>query len=146
MDFYTVKLKIQNEIANASPLLSPMQTHVSGNWHIQSYDLQTKNFPMVTVRMSGKLQPMYSRRTPTLPFAELYAYDFSLFIFGSSMHNSRAIADIIIDYFQMHNKFADVKIIDIIDFNSKESVLQVGPRGYWRTIVEFTVLTEEALT
>ena len=146
MDFYIVKLKIQDEIANASPLLYPMETHVSGNWHIQSYNLETQNFPFVTVRMSGRLQPMYGRRTPTLPFGELYGYDFSLFVFADSMHNSRAIADLIIDYFQMNNKFSNVKIIDIVDFNSKESVLTIGATHYWRTIVEFTVLTEEALT
>jgi hypothetical protein len=46
----------------------------------------------------------------------------------------------------MNNKFSNVKIIDIVDFNSKESVLTIGARHYWRTIVEFTVLTEEALT
>jgi hypothetical protein len=145
MDFYTVKLKIQNEIANSTSLLSPMNKHVSGNWHIQTWDKQTQNFPLVTVRMSGKLNPMWSRRTPTLPFAEVYAYDFSLFVFADSMHDSRAIADMIIDHFQMNNKFADVKIIDVVDFNSKESPT-INVRRYWRTIVGFTVLTEEKLT
>lgn len=146
MDMYTVKLKILDEIANSTPLLQPRDTHISGNWHIQSFNLYRANFPFVTVRMQTDLIPMWSRRTPTIAFGELYNYTFSIFVFGESMSASRALADVIIDYFQTHNKYSTEKIIDIVNFNSKESILQIGPRKYWRTIVTFDVLTEEALT
>ena len=45
----------------------------------------------------------------------------------------------------MNNKFSSVGIIDILNFSSKESIYQVSARRYFRTIVEFDVLTEEAL-
>ena len=146
MDLYTVKVKILDEIAKSTVLLQPRDSHVYGNWHVQSWTAQRANFPIVTVRMEGDLMPVWSRKPPTVPFGEIYLYNFSLFVFADSMHNSRLIADIIIDYFQLHNKFPDVKIIDVINFTSKESILQKGPKRYWRTIVTFRVMTEEALT
>lgn len=146
MDFNTVKLKIMTEIANSTPLLSPRDTHVNGNWHMSTFEKDYTNFPLVTVKMDSDLIPMYGRRTPTKPFGELYSYKLSLCVFADSMNDTRAIADIIIDYFQMNNKFSSAGIIDIINFTSKESIFGVSARNYFRTIVEFNVLTEEALT
>lgn len=146
MDFNTVKLKIMTEIANACPnLLMPRDQHIKGNWHIQTSDKDFSNFPLVTVRMDGNLKPIFGRHTMSYENAELYEYKFTLFIFADSMTNTRAIADMIIDHFQMHNKYSDTNIVDITDFTSKESIFSVSSRRYYRTIVEFKVLTEESL-
>ncbi len=146
MDFYTVKLKIIDEIANACPsLLMPRDSHVKGNWLLQTSEKNFENFPLVTVKMAGDLIPMWSRRTPHYRYAEIYSYKFTLFIFADSMTETRAIADMIIDHFQMHNKYRYYNIIDIINFTSKESIFSVSSRRYMRTIVEFNVLTEEPL-
>ena len=146
MDYNTVKLKIMDEIANSTSLLSPRDTHVIGNWHVSTFEKDFTNFPLVTVKMDSDLIPMYGRRTPTKPFGELYSYKFTLFIFADSMTGTRALADLIIDWFQLHNKFSSAGIIDVTNFTSKESIYTVAARRYMRTIVEFKVLTEEALT
>jgi hypothetical protein len=146
MNFNTVKLEIMTQIANSTSLLSPRDTHVIGNWHISTFEKDFSNFPLVTVKMDSDLIPMYGRRTPTKPFGELYSYKFTLFVFADSMTGTRAIADLIIDWFQLHNKFSSAGIIDITNFMSKESIFTVSSRRYMRTIVEFSVLTEEALT
>lgn len=146
MDFNTIKLKIMDEIANSTTLLSPRDKHVIGNWHVSTFEKDFTNFPLVTVKMDSDLIPMYGRRTPTKPFGEVYSYKFVLFVFADSMTNTRALSDIIIDHFQLYNKFSSIGIIDIINFTSKESIYSVSARRYMRTIVEFNVLTEEALT
>jgi len=143
MDYYTVKLKLMDMIAAADARLSPRVDHVSGNWHIQVWQ---KNFPFVTVKLQGKSVPIWSFKPPTVVHGELYAYDFTAHCFGESMGISRDIADMIVNYLAINNKQADAKIVDITNLTTKESILEKGPKRYWRIIVTGTILTEEPIS
>lgn len=147
MDLYTVKLKLMNMIAAADPTrLSPRETHVLGNWHIQAWQARYQDFPIVTVRISSRSIPMWGFKPPTVTHGELYAYDFTAHCFAESMETSRYIVDKIVDYLAIHNKQADAKIVDIINLTTKESILQKGPKRFWRIILTGTILTEESIS
>ena len=143
MDYYTVKMKLMNMIAASDGRLSPRVNHVSGNWHIQTWQ---KNFPFVTVRIQARVMPRWSFKTPNIAHGELYGYDFTAHCFGESMEISREISDMIVDYLSIHNKQSDAKIVDITNLTTKESILQKGPKRYWRTIVTGTLITEEPIS
>lgn len=146
MDIATLKLKLMNMITASDARLSPRTTHVLGNWHIQSWELKFPDFPIVTVRVQGKQVSVWSFKPPTVAHGEIYSYSFTAHVFAETMEISREIMDNILDYLAIHNKQADTKIIDIINLTSRESVLQKGPRRYWRMILTGTILTEEPVS
>lgn len=146
MDLYTIKLKLMNMIAAADARLSPRETHVLGNWHIQAWQARYQDFPIVTVRISSRNIPIWSFKPPTVAHGELYAYDFTAHCFAESMEISREVIDKIVDYLAVYNKQADVKIVDIINLTTRESILQKGPKRFWRIILTGTLLTEEPIS
>lgn len=146
MDITTLKLKLMTMIAASDSRLSPRTTHVLGNWHIQSWELQKMDFPVVTVRVQARQISMWSFKPPTVAHGELYSYTFTAHVFAETMEISREIMDNILDYLAVNNKQADTKIIDIINLTSKESVLTKGARRYWRMILSGTILTEEPIS
>lgn len=130
-------------VALADTSLQPQADHVSGNWHIQTWQ---KNFPFATVRMKMKNIPIYGFKPPTIAHGELYAYDFSVFVWADSMSASRDVVDNILDYLAIHNKHSDVGIIDIINLQTQESIPAKGtPRRMWRMILNGQILTEETI-
>jgi hypothetical protein len=147
MDKYVIKRKILDLIANAHPELQPRDTHVFGNWLIQSWLLTHSAFPIVTVRMTGEWRPVYGFHPPTISYGEMYDFIFTCYIFHDSMTKSREVMDAIIDYLETHNTHSDVHILDIREFTSQESILSKGTTfKYWRTVVTFRVIVEESLS
>ena len=143
MDTFTIKTRLLQMVANSDSRLQPQTQHVSGNWHVQTWQI---NAPYATVRMTMKNIPIYGFKPPTVAHGELYSYGFSVFIWGQTMSEARDIMDNILDYLYINNKQQhDVGIVDIINLKTRESVPKTGPRRYWRMILSGEIITEETI-
>jgi hypothetical protein len=145
MDIETVKLKLMDLISKADSSLVPRETHVFGNMHVPSYKLTASDFPIVTVHMKVSTDYMHGSKLPSVNYGEIGLYDFTCYVFATSIEDSRELADKIFDYLKMNGKHAEQKIIGIHGLNVQEGVLDYGAKRLRRTILTGTIWREENL-
>ena len=140
---YHVKVKLMELISEASDELQPREKHVLGNWRLNYWDLDSDNFPLVTVRITRGRQwePIYGARAA--PYPKHIVFHFTIFIFALNSSpkakNAQNIADQILDFFTNYNKFevnSRTKIIDVVGLRYFELEPERGSHRLSRIILE----------
>ena len=140
---YDVKVKLMELISEASEELQPREKHVLGNWRLNYWDLDSDNFPLVTVRITRGRQwePIYGARAA--PYPKHIVFHFTMFIFALNStpkaKNAQNIADQILDFFTNYNKFevnSRTKIIDVVGLRYFELEPERGSHRLSRIILE----------
>jgi len=145
---YAVKNKLLSIISSIDSSLQPQEKHVFANWRLKIWEATT--FPIVTIRLTrGNEQKLnYGFRTPTV-CGEFILYHLTAHIWAlNSTPKAKAaqdLADKIINYFSKNNKYADVKIVDVINMTYRESEPDTLKERLSRIIFEADILVETEL-